>query len=213
LSELGVPVEAGLDWAKRCLSRAGLAFCFAPQFHPALKHVGALRRRLGTRTMLNLLGPLANPASAPFRLLGVGRAELLDPMAGALAQLGIRRGFVVCGCDGLDEVSLTATTMVREIRDGKVTSMEWTAGDFALEPVPAEALRADGPVASARIIRDILAGSETPAARVAVANAAAALLVADRARNLREGVELARNAIHSGSALRVLESLQRTADN
>src|SRR5207244_899203 len=111
-----LPVESGIDWARQCLIRAGLAFCFAPQFHPALRQVAAVRRRLGVRTILNLLGPLANPAGAAFQLLGVGRRELLDPMAGALARLGTRNAYVVCSTDGLDEVSLSAATCYRHVR-------------------------------------------------------------------------------------------------
>ena len=108
LAELGVRVEGDAACARRCLERAGLAFCFAPQFHPALKNVAAVRRRLGVPTIFNCLGPLANPAGAEFQLLGVGRPEILDLMAGALARLKTRRALVVCGQDGLDEVSLMA---------------------------------------------------------------------------------------------------------
>src|SRR5262245_49236322 len=115
LAALGVRVEGDGAFARRCLERAGLAFCFAPYFHPALRHVAAVRRRLGIGTLLNCLGPLANPAGAAYQLLGVGRPELLDRMAGALARLGTGRALVVCGRDGLDEVSLGGPTLVREV--------------------------------------------------------------------------------------------------
>src|SRR5262249_46223520 len=134
LAALGVPAKADLAWARRCLEWAGLAFCFAPHFHPALHHVAALRRRLRMRTLFNRLRPLANPAGAPYQLLGVGRPELLDPLAEALAQLGARRALVVCGRDGLDEVSLSGPTLVREVCGHRVTTWEWTPGDFGLEP-------------------------------------------------------------------------------
>src|SRR5262249_48450087 len=114
LAELGVAVEGNADWPQRCLDNAGMAFCFAPHFHPALKHVAALRGRAGVRPLFNCLGPLANPAGAHYQLIGVGRPELLDPMAGALAQLGTRRALLVWGKDGLDEVSLSSPTLVRE---------------------------------------------------------------------------------------------------
>src|SRR5205814_5106600 len=116
LAALGVPLEADAAAARRALERCGLAFCFAPGFHPALKNVAALRRRLGVGTLFNWLGPLANPAGAAYPLLGVGRLELLDLMAGALARLGTRHALVVCSRDGLGEGSLSAPTPVREVR-------------------------------------------------------------------------------------------------
>ncbi|MFL5341262.1 MAG: anthranilate phosphoribosyltransferase [Gemmataceae bacterium] len=213
LAELGVPVEAGPDWAKRCLDRAGLAFCFAPHFHPAMKHVGPLRRRLGVRTLLNLLGPLANPAGAAYQLLGVGRPELLDPLAGALARLGVRQAFVVCGRDGLDEVSLSAPTLYRRVRNGSVIAGEWTVADFGLEPCSPDDLKADGAAASAQLIRRIVSNEDLPAARVVIANAAAALVVAERAKGLRDGAAAAAAAIRSGRAAEVLSLLQRTTDH
>src|SRR5207248_3319336 len=106
----GVKIDGDADFARRCLQAANFAFCFAPQFHPALKHVAAVRRQLGVPTIFNCLGPLANPAGAKTQLLGVGRMELLDLMADALAQLGMHHAFVLCSRDGLDEVSLSAPT-------------------------------------------------------------------------------------------------------
>jgi anthranilate phosphoribosyltransferase len=208
LAELGLPVEAGLEWAKRCLERAGLAFCFAPQFHPALKHLGPLRRRLGVRTTLNLLGPLANPAGAAYQLVGVCQPALLDPIAQALAQLEVRQAYVVCGSDGLDEVSLSGPSAFRRVRAGEVTAGEWSPADFGLAPCSIEDLKADGPAASARVIGSVLAGEPSPAARIAIANAAAALLAAGRAESLRDGVDQARQSIGSGKALRVLELMR-----
>lgn len=207
LAELGLCVEAGPAWAKCCLDRAGFAFLFAPHFHPALKNVAALRRRLGVRTLFNVLGPLANPAGAAYQLIGVGRPELLDLMAGALAQLGTRRALLVWGRDGLDEVSLSGPTLVREVQQGSVTNREWTPDDFGLEPCTAEDLHADGPVASAARIRAVLDGVPGPAQRMVLANAAAALLAAERVQHLQEGVAKAAEAIASGRARQVLEQL------
>src|SRR5215208_6196142 len=104
LRELGVPIDAGPEWAQKCLDRVGFAFCVAPQFQRGMAHVADLRRKLGVRTIFNLLGPLANPATAPYQLLGVGKPELLDPLAGALAELDVRQAVLVCSADGLDEV-------------------------------------------------------------------------------------------------------------
>lgn len=209
LAALGVPVEEDAAGARRCLERAGLAFCFAPLFHPALKHVALVRRQLGVPTIFNCLGPLANPAGAPYQLLGVGRPELLDLLAGALAQLGTRRALIVHGADGLDEISLTGPTNVRQVHQGQVTSLRWTPADFGLQPCALTDLQASDAQASAAIIRQVLAGQEGPALRIVVANAAAALLTAEHVSTLTEGVAKAREAIHSGRAQEVLEKLCR----
>jgi anthranilate phosphoribosyltransferase len=208
LAALGVAVEGDAEHARGCLDRAGLAFCFAPQFHPALRHLAAVRRRLGVATLFNCLGPLANPAGACYQLLGVGRRDLLDLMAGALARLGTAHALVVCGHDGLDEVSLSAPTSVREVHGGRISSWEWTPADFDLEPCRLVDLHADGAEASAAIVRQVLEGCDGPATRVVLANAAAALLAAERATSLRDGVALARQAISSGRAGAVLERLR-----
>jgi anthranilate phosphoribosyltransferase len=207
LAALGIAPAENPEAARRCLDRCGLAFCFAPSFHPALKHLAPLRRSLGVATIFNWVGPLANPAGAMHQLLGVGRAEMLAPIAGALAMLGPTRALVVCSRDGLDEISLSAPTLVREVCGDRVTRWEWTAADFGLEPCNLEELRADGPEASAAVIRGVLQGQLTPATRVVVANAAAALLAAERVATLHDGVTLASEAIHTGQALRILDLL------
>lgn len=207
LRELGVAIEAGPEWAQRCLDRIGFAFCFAPQFHAGMKNVAKVRRALGIRTVFNLLGPLANPASADFQLLGVGKRELLEPLALAAARLGVRRTVLVSGDDGLDEVSLAAPTTVRIVEGETFTSAVWTAKDFGLEPVSLDSIRADSPAHSASIVREILDGRNGPALRIVLANAAAALWTADRTASLLEGVAQAESAIRSGMAKSVLERL------
>jgi anthranilate phosphoribosyltransferase len=209
LAALGVSVEGDAGCARRCLDRVGMAFCFAPHFHPALQRVAAVRRRLGVPTLFNLLGPLANPARAPYQLLGVGRAENLDRLAGALVRLGTRHALLVCGRDGLDEVSLSGPTLVRQVRDGAIVAQEWTPADFGLAPCLLEELRVAGPEESAAVIRGVLAGNEGPALRVVLANAAAALLAAERVLTLSEGVEQAAAAVADGRAAAVLDGLVR----
>jgi anthranilate phosphoribosyltransferase len=157
--------------------------------------------------VFNCLGPLANPAGAPYQLLGVGRPEWLDRLAAALARLGTRHALLVCGADGLDEVTLSGPTHVREVQGGAVRELQWTPEDLGLEPCGLDELKVDGPLASAAVIRAVLAGDEGPAGRIVRANAAAALLAAQKVATLREGVALATETVQSGRAARVLADL------
>jgi anthranilate phosphoribosyltransferase len=207
LEVLGISARLDRSTARRCLDEAGCVFCFAPHYHPAMARFAELRRRLGVRTLFNLLGPLLNPAGAEFQLLGVASPELLDPLAGALAMLGTQQSILVCGSDGLDEVTLAAQTYVRLVRGHSIESTTWSAPDFGLEPCALDDLRVDGPEASAACIRSVLGGQEGPALRMVLANAAAALLAARHVSSLKEGVESARESIVSGKARDVLERL------
>jgi len=208
LAALGVKIDGDAAHAQRCLREAGFAFCFAPQFHPALRHVAQVRRQLGVPTIFNCLGPLANPAGAQRQLLGVGRRDLLDRLAGAAAKLGTQRALLVCGEDGLDEVSLSAPTQARDVRAGAVSSLVWTPDDFGLAPCTAAELSAADVGASARMVERVLLGEASAAARITIANAAVGLLVAGRVASLRDGVKLAQEALASGSARMVLEKLR-----
>ena len=209
LDALGLAVDGNVEHARQSLREAGVAFCFAPRFHPALRHVASLRRRLGVPTIFNCLGPLSNPAGAEHQLLGVGRPELLDVMAGALARLGTARSLVVCGRDGLDEVSLAGPTVVRIVTGNTIEQAEWTADDFGLPACSIAELRADDPVASARIIDGVLRGVAGPALNVVLANAAAALYAVGRLSTLREAVAIASQSVDSGEALRAMEKLRK----
>jgi anthranilate phosphoribosyltransferase len=210
LAALGVNVECDPAVARRCLDAAGLAFCFAPRFHPAMRHVAPVRRQLGFRTLFNLVGPLTNPARAPFQLLGVGHADRLDVMADALARLGVERAYLVHGSDGLDEVTLGGPTAVRLVSRGTVQALEWRPADFGLPVWPLTAVRVDGPAASAASIGQVLAGAPGPALDLVLANAAAALHLVGQAGSLADGVIRARAAIAAGAARRVLEQLRET---
>lgn len=210
LLALGVSVESGPQWAQQTLESHGFAFCFAPHFHPALARVSQLRRKLGVRTIFNLLGPLLNPAGAEHQLLGVSRPELLDPMAGAIAELGTSQAILVCGVDGLDEVSLSSATLVRRVRGMTIESLVWEKSDFGLGGVRLRDLEVDGPAASAGRIRRVLAGERGPDRDIVLANAAAALFAAERVNTLPEGVERSAASIDAGAAQRVLDGLTRT---
>jgi anthranilate phosphoribosyltransferase len=210
LRELGACVDAGPAWSQRCLDRVGFAFCYAPHFHAGMSHVARLRRKLGVRTVFNLLGPLANPAGADYQLLGVGSPDLLETLTGAVARLGTRRAVLVCGTDGLDEVSLAAPTLVRVVEGGQFTATEWTPEMFGLGTVSLSDIAADGAAESAAAIREVLAGTDGPARRITLANAAAALFAVGTAATIPEGVALATESLDGGKARRVLELLLAT---
>jgi anthranilate phosphoribosyltransferase len=208
LAVLGLSLEDGVAEAQAALDRAGLAFCFAPKFHPALRHVAALRKRLGIPTLFNCLGPLANPAGAARQLLGVGRRGLLDLLAQALAMIGTEHALIVHGADGLDEVTLSGITHVREVTCGAIHSWEWRPEDFGLAPVALSEVQVNDANESAQRVLEVLDGKEGAALRLVLANAAAALRAAERVTTLREGVDAARHAIQSGNARAVLEKLR-----
>ncbi len=210
LSTLGVEAQSDPEWPMRCLKQTNLGFCFAPFFHPALKHVAAVRRKLAVRTLFNCLGPLVHPAEAAHQLLGVGRPEWLNLLAGALAHLGVKRAILVSGSDGLDEVTLTGPTAYREVTEGKIDSGQWTPDDFDLAPCNLDELRVNGPEESANLILRILEGEEGAPARMVLANSAACLFVVGHASTLKEGVAMSREAIQSGQAMKVLTLLRTT---
>jgi anthranilate phosphoribosyltransferase len=213
LTELGVAVEARPPILRRCLADLSITFLFAPAFHPALRHAAAVRRQLPFRTLFNLVGPLANPARPEFQLVGVADARLAALVAESLARLGIERAAVVSGGDGLDEVTLDGPTAVHWVESGTVTQQTWSAADFGLPRVPAAALRAADPAASAALIRAFLGGKVDAIRHVVLANCAAALRVAGCVETLRDGVECAAAAVDSGAAERLLERwAQRSQD-
>lgn len=209
LARLGVKIDGDVEFARRCLRETNFAFCFAPSFHPSLKHVANVRRTLGVPTIFNWLGPLANPAGAARQLLGVGRMGLLDLIANALGELGAQHAFVICSEDGLDEVSLSAPTHVREVRSGVVVRHLWNPSDFGLESSLVSELSTSDADGSAAIIMKVLQGQTGAAERIVVANTSVALVAAGKAGTLVEGVERARESIRSGAAFQVLTRLQQ----
>lgn len=209
LAELGVVIDAEPDVLARCLDAVGITFLFAPRFHPAIRHAALVRKQLPFRTLFNLVGPLVNPAQPEFQIIGVPSPELIELLGDALALLGLPQGgraAVVHGEGGLDEVTTTGPTSVGWIAAGgpSVRRETWPANQFGLRPGAIEGLRVAGPAASAALIRKVLGGDDCPAREVILANAAAALLVAGRAANLREGVHQAAEAMDRGAAGRVL---------
>lgn len=205
LTALGVNVLAPVAVMARALDELGICFCFAPQFHPAMKHVAAVRKRLGTQTIFNLLGPLCNPAGAKYQVMGVGRPELRPRMAGALQQLDTLRAIIVGGeCnDGqkpCGELSLAGKTEVIELSGSKQKEMIWSPADFGLSPAGFETMEIDSAAASAALIRRILTGEKGPPRDMVVLNAAAAIWVATPNAALKECANRAVEAIDSGRA-------------
>ncbi len=209
LGELGINLEAQPAQVQRCLAEIGICFCFAPYFHPAMRHVGPVRREIPRPTIFNRLGPLANPAGVPCQVLGVGAAELQDALASALHQLGTQRSIVVRGEDGVDEISLSAPTRVLEVSPGGITEHRWTPADFGIQQRGREELFADSPAASAECIREVLDDRAGAKRDVVVLNAAAALWVAGQASDLKECTSRASQAISSGQAKKIVADLAR----
>jgi len=204
---LGVRVAAEPAVVERCLDTAGIAFFFAPTFHPSMRHAGPTRKDLGVRTAFNLLGPLTNPAGASRQLVGVPRPELTELVARSLALLGSERAWVVHGADGLDEISTTGYTKVSECRDGKVNTFYVHPADFGLPKSAPSDLRGGDAAANAAIARRLLAGEGGATRDIVLLNAAASLLIAERAGTIREGIAAAAEALDGGRAAAILEKL------
>jgi anthranilate phosphoribosyltransferase len=207
LAALGVNINADLATVERCLDQLGICFCFAPLLHPSMKKVAEVRKKLGVPTIFNLLGPLSNPAHAPFQVVGVGRSEVRLLLAEALLLLGTTRALVVQGEDGLDEVTLAGPTRVTEVANGALRNFAWTPADFGLAPSSLDTLKVDGPQASAAIIRHVLGGAAGPARDIVVINAAAALWTAGRGETPLMCAQMAAVAIDSGATSDLLARL------
>ncbi len=204
---LGVRTGAEVPTVERSLREAGIAFLFAPSFHPSMRHAAGVRRELGLRTAFNLLGPLTNPARPSHQLVGVPRPELTELLARALAMLGSTRAWVVHGADGLDEISTTGYTKVSECRDGSVNTFYLHPSDIGLSKAPPGALAGGDAAANAAIARAILAGERGSRRDVVLLNAAAGLLISGRVGDLREGLELAARVIDEGKAAATLTAM------
>lgn len=207
LAALDVNIGAAVATVERCLEELGICFCFAPQLHPAMKHVSAVRKQLGVATIFNLLGPLCNPASAPYQLLGVGKPELHERLASVLARLEPRRAVVVHGEDGLGEVTLAGPTRVIEVCGRELRSFTWRPEDFGLTTAPRDSLVVANPSESAALIRRVLSGEPGPPRDIVLLNAAAALWTVGKVETPLAGATLAAQAIDSGAAARLLAQL------
>ncbi|MBI5129802.1 MAG: anthranilate phosphoribosyltransferase [Rhodopseudomonas palustris] len=207
LNALGVKIDITPDHVGRCVAEAGIGFMFAPTHHPAMKNVGPTRVELATRTIFNLLGPLSNPAGVKRQMIGVFSRQWVQPLAQVLKNLGSESIWVVHGSDGLDEITLAGPTAVAELKDGEIKSFEISPEDAGLSRAPAEALKGGDAEANAVALRAVLEGMPGPYRDVVLLNAAATLIVAGKARDLKDGVALAAKSIDSGAAEARLKKL------
>jgi anthranilate phosphoribosyltransferase len=207
LAELGVNLEADIPQVERCLDELGICFCFAQRMHPAMRHVAPVRKKLGIRTIFNVLGPLSNPAGASSQLLGAGRPELRPLLATALRLLGAERALVISGEDGLGEVTLAGATHVTEVGDGRERELTLQPEEFGLAVQSLDPLRVTSPAESAAKIRQVLSAERSPARDIVVLNAAAGLMAFDAEIAPRDAAARAAEAIDSGAAAGVLERL------
>jgi anthranilate phosphoribosyltransferase len=207
LEALGVKIDLSPEAARACIEQAGLCFLFAQGFHPAMKHVTPVRRALGFRTIFNLLGPLSNPARVKRQLLGVYALEWMEPVAKVLASLGAEKAWVVHGHDGLDELSISDITHVAVLDHGRIELMTVSPEDAGLPRWPLDAVKGGEAQHNAAALTRLLDGERGAYRDIVLLNTAAALIVADKARDLAEGASLAAQAIDSGAAKRRLEKL------
>jgi anthranilate phosphoribosyltransferase len=200
LAALGVNIDLNAAQVGECITKAGIGFMFAPAHHPAMKNVGPTRVELGTRTIFNLLGPLSNPASVKRQMIGTFSKHWIEPMAQVLNNLGSESIWVVHGSDGLDEITTIGPTYVAELKGGKIRTFEVKPEDAGLQRANSDALKGGDANYNARALLDVLKGKKTAFRDVAILNAAAAMIVAGKAKDLKDGAELAAKAIDSGEA-------------
>jgi len=209
LGQLGINVMVGADVVERGLREAGIGFMMAPMHHPAIKHVMPTRAELGTRTIFNILGPLTNPAGVKRQLTGAFSRALIRPMAETLAELGSDNAWLVHGGDGTDELSISGVSWIAALANDQITEFELHPGDAGLPEHPFEAILGGTPAENGAAFRALLSGAPGAYRDAVLLNAAAALVVADKVSDLKQGVDLARESIDSGAALRAVETLAR----
>ena len=200
LGALGVNINLTPEGIGRCIAEAGIGFMFAPAHHPAMKNVGATRAELGTRTIFNLLGPLSNPAGVKRQMIGVFSRQWTQPLAQVLKNLGAESVWVVHGSDGLDEITTSGPTAVSALQNGEIKSFEISPEDLGLRRVKPEALRGGEAAENAAAVKNVLEGKPSAFRDVALLNAAAALVVAGKAKDLKDGLHAAAHSVDSGEA-------------
>jgi len=207
LSELGVNIAMSPQRAAAAVSEVGIGFLFAPTYHPAMRHVGPARKQIGKRTIFNRLGPLCNPACVKYMLLGSAEAHLVRPMAEALKANGVESAIVVHGHDGMDEMTTTGPTSIASLALGEITELDVTPEEFSLSRSPLSALSGGAPAQNAKALAKLLNGEKSAYRDIVRLNAATALVIANKASDIIEGLELASTSIDSGKAKSILTHL------
>ncbi len=207
LEALGVNIDQSPEKCVELLNKVGMCFFFAQKYHTSMKYVGPIRKELGFRTVFNILGPLTNPGSPAMQLLGVYDEYLVEPLAQVLVSLGVKRGMVVYGMDKLDEISMSASTKICEIKDGWFRTTVISPEDFGFERCTKEDLKGGTPEENTKIVRDILGGQKGNKRNAVLMNAGASLYIGGKADSMKEGIELAAEIIDSGKALETLDKL------
>ena len=207
LEALGISIMLAPEQVARCIDQVGIGFMFAPSFHNAMKHAAPIRKELGVRTIFNILGPLINPATAPNQVMGVFHPDLVGIQARVLKQLGSRHVMIVHGLDGLDEITLSGSTMVAELKDGHVEEYQIEPAMFGLKTVPTQALRAADADESKAILLAVLDNQPGPARDIVALNAGAAIYVSGLTLSLKDGVTKALEVLDSGAAKQKLDQL------
>jgi anthranilate phosphoribosyltransferase len=212
LEALGVRIDLGPDAVAACIGEVGMGFCFAPIFHPSMRHTAVVRKELGVPTVFNFLGPLTNPAGARHQALGVSNRSMAPKMAEVLSRTGSVHALVLRGCDGLDEITLSGPTEVWELRHGTVSESLIDPAELGIARAPSEALRGGAPAQNAELALQVLGGAPGPCRDFVLINAAAALLAADLVQSLAEGLAVAGESVGSGRALDCLSRLRKLSN-
>lgn len=208
LEHLGVNIDLDPEQSGKCLDEIGIAFLFAQKLHPAMKNIAPIRKKLGVKTIFNLLGPLANPAQATNQIMGVYSLEWVKPVAEVLKNMGLRKGLIVHGADGLDEVTTTTKTFVAEYSGGAVNAYEINPGDYGIPLAKLADLKGGDAATNAAIVMDMLNGKRGPRRDIVVLNAACALFAAEKVSDIKAGVQLASEIIDTGKAKVKFEELK-----
>jgi anthranilate phosphoribosyltransferase len=211
MEALSIDIQMPMDRLRTAIKDVGIGFLFAQRFHTSMKHVSPVRAQLKVRTVFNILGPLANPASACFQVVGVSSPEIMELVGNALLGLGLRHAFVVHGADGMDEVSIVGRTYVVELRDGELRQFLMTPENFGIAPAKLDDILGGDAADNARIIESVFRGERGPRRDVVLLNTAPALVAGGAVRTWKEGIRLAAESIDSGAALKKLEELRRLA--
>jgi anthranilate phosphoribosyltransferase len=208
MEALGIDIQMPADRLRQAITDIGIGFLFAQRYHSSMKHVMPARTQLSMRTVFNVIGPLSNPALPRFQVVGVASMMMIDLVAHALQELGTEHSFVICGKDGVDEISISAPTEIRELKEGEITSYSISPEDFGIFSVSAAKIQGGDAATNAAILESIFRGERGPKRDVVVLNAAAAIVAGGAAETMQDGIRAAENSIDSDAAMKKLDNLR-----